>query len=354
MKQLLDFERYNPFRRPDWRFERVLGMIDQNTRLNGKCGRVTRFDDQFVRELKKFLLKYRNVQLTADERKNLGYEFPGLYWAYQAYEQRNAANTKLAEMMEARILAGMTNEEIAKEHHTLPDTVHWYEMAFFNVRERLESHDWIIEHVLMPAYTRDRSEAADRDDDGQRTVQNIVEPFFDSTLKFFAYYGGPFVLDVALTGFRRGALARSTDEAYEWFDRQTKNGIRHKTTSAAAKMPVNRYNVMELLTIHTQIMAIEKNDINSAGKNSTANQAIEAMLREIPWTFGKKRLAAVKGTMMEPLEISAAEPRDSEMQLLNAGIDPGNMNELVTLQLPAPQQPKLEQETPNANAQQSS
>lgn len=352
MKQFIDFEKYNPFRRPDWRFERVLSIVDQSVRTSGTCGRLTRFDDQYTRELRKFLLKYRNK--TGESRKLLGYAFPGLYWAYQAYEQRDAELSKLATMLEARLLSGQSNEEIAKLQFTLPDTAHWYELAFFNVRDRLEAHDWIIEHVLLPAYRRDMGAAQLADDDAHRPlVPNIVEPFFDSTLKFFAYYGGPYVLDIALTGFRRGTFARSPDEVFSWFDQQTRNVVRSKVTSAAAKLPVTRWNVMELLNVHTQIMAIEKSD-SSRIKQDTTIQTIEAMLKEIPWAFGRKRLEAVKGTLLEPLERSAAEPRDAELQLLSAGIDPGNARELALLGLPAPQQQKNDQESSYADTQQSS
>jgi hypothetical protein len=213
----IDFERYNPFRRPDWRFERVLRMVDRHP----SPGRSTKRDDEWVKGLRQFILRYRSA--SEAKRERLCYENPGLYFAWLIHE-RSEDEPEIAFMIEARILANQSGREICIESDTIPEAIDWYEHLFFDVRTRLRAHDWVMKHVLVPSVTRAQE---NKHDEGVRFPrQPLSEPFYDSTLKFFGYFGGPVLIDFMLAGFRRGVIARSSEDVSAWLDQYT---------SAAAK-----------------------------------------------------------------------------------------------------------------------
>jgi hypothetical protein len=78
---------------------------------------------------------------TDQEREQLGRQWPVLDAA-----RRLATGDKLLRWeVEARILAGQSDEEIASLCGQAPETIRWYEAVFFQVRDRLvRSRDWIM------------------------------------------------------------------------------------------------------------------------------------------------------------------------------------------------------------------
>jgi hypothetical protein len=349
----IDFERYNPFRRPDWRWERVLEIVDR--RENGRPGRTTKRDDTYIKGLRNFILRYRNGDEVA--RTQLGYENPGLLWAYQIFEARqDDAASRLAEIVEARILARQTDEQVADELHTLPQTVLWYEQLFFNVRDRLDGHDWILNHVLFPAVTRSREAALAANAEAAAPVPNpqrpVSEPFFDATIKFFAYFGGPLMLDYVLSGFQRGNLARSREEVGSWFDKHWTTRIKHRSAAASATFEVNRYSVMELFNCHASIMQIQKTQDDDAEKQSQMNKSIKAMMTNMGWAYGKDGEDTVAGTPIEPYDDGAVELRDDEVLLMHGGGKPDTIHEgLEKFTMPEPRRVGQEdRQHANANA----
>ena len=86
--------------------------------------------------------------------------------------------------VEARLLAGEPIEAIARRCGVPVETVEVYEQLFFNVTDRLENTSYILFCAIGPA----TYEGFDLDDPG-------------AVLRWFAYMGGPRVLD-----FRRQNL----------------------------------------------------------------------------------------------------------------------------------------------------
>src|SRR5579862_6417329 len=198
MKKRREIEKHNPFRRPDWRWQRVLDLVERFP----APGRCSRGDDEWVQAARSFLCYWRN----GDERlrDQLHQEIPGLVYAIQIYEQRK--DTPLpASFIEARLLAGQAAELIAKEHSTIPAAVRWYEALFFNVREYLHHRDWITSRVLAPLVISHLDCFAALRDDGAAAparppdaVTPVALPFDDVSLKFYAYFGGPVLVDLMI------------------------------------------------------------------------------------------------------------------------------------------------------------
>jgi hypothetical protein len=336
----LSWNSYNPFRRPDWRLERVLQIVDKYP-----AGKSTPYDDEYIKKYKTFLVKYRN----ADEitRQKLGYGNPGMFWAHQIYDCKASAHRK-STAIEARILARLDDDHIANELHTIPETIQWYELLFFNVRDRLNSGDWIVDHVLMPAYEASLTagiavaEGEQTDDDAPPLMPKFVrtplsEPFYDATLKMFGYFGGDRLLNYFLKcGFREGAKANSDDDIANWFDGHWSNRIRHRSTMAAQSFEVNKYNVMELFATHTRIIEIERSTDTQVSKTTQINVNVAAMLRNMPWAIGDAGRAMVANTALAQYDDGAAELRDSELMLISSGRTPSTVKGVDKLRLPPP------------------
>jgi len=351
MAQQIDFEKFNPFRRPDWRMDRVLQMVDRMP----NPGRSTKRDDDYVKGLRNFMLRYRAYDDAA--RNQLGYENPGLFWAYQIHDRREDDGKRKAIMVEARILAGQTDEQIADELGTVPGVVHWYEKVFFNVRDRLKNHDWVIDHVLMPAWEAEHlDEEEDEVNPAHVAFKQVSRPYFDCTTKFFAYFGGVFCLDYVLSGFRRGNQVMEREGVGEWMDNNYIDRLRHRSNMAMHTFEPNRYQIMQLFELNNQIIQIERNKDAALQAKDNFHKAVQAMLTSMDWAVGDEGNKLVEGTLVQKYDESAVELRDDEVLLLSAGRKPDKIEGIETFKLPPPR-PRGnagQEDQQHANAQQGS
>ncbi len=186
-----EFQRFNPFCEPDWRFARV-------TQLERDRNRCTRRDDEYIRRARVFYQRWQ-ARRQAD-RESLLWREPGLYYAMLIHEEA-VSNPHNSVILEAKLLAGEDDEAIAQTQGMLPEAVHWYEAMFFNVRPRLESWCWVVQQVLIPAALRC---ARTMDVHAANSGQSAANAFLDESLKSFGFFGGPKLLDFMIAGFHRG------------------------------------------------------------------------------------------------------------------------------------------------------
>ena len=114
-----DFERFNLFRKPEWRFDRVRSLLEGQPTPK----RCTSRDDSYVKTARNFLLRWKNKE-DDGSRRQLFYENPGLYYAFDLYE-RSTEDPTYPFIIQARLLAGMTSEEIAEVMPTTSETIDW-------------------------------------------------------------------------------------------------------------------------------------------------------------------------------------------------------------------------------------
>lgn len=328
------YQRYNVFRRPDWRWERVRAICERYP----TPGRASRRDDDYVKSAKNFLLRWRRIDTRAD-RDQLFFDYPGLFYAHEIYEKSHEDFEPKA-MMEARLLARQDPGQIAEVLCTRPETVEWYEAMFFNVADRLDSRDWITKHVLLPAIMRNYGLGGVPDAGAPIVTFNngvIARPFFDATLKLFAYFGGPHIIDFMLTGFQAGKPLHSPEAMGAWFDSNWANVIKRRSHQASLTFEVNKYNVMELFATHLQILAIEKSADNQDLKKTTIERHIEAMVNGIPFTVGDEGEAAAGRTPVGRYDTLAVELRDDDLLRVASGDEPAGLHaKMAPLGLPAP------------------
>lgn len=333
MKLNSEYQKFNAFRRPDWRFERVLEIVDRVP----SPGRCTRRDDEYVRLARSFVMRWRSKETRA-EREPLYWENPGLFYAYEIFEAAED-EPEPALFIEARLLAKQTPEAIAEAVSTSPDAVEWYERLFFNVSDRLANRDWVTKHVLMPAVTG-KSGGPNGIDEPKAPA--ITRRFLDGSLKMFAYFGGEHMVDVMLSGFQHGKPLRSPDDLHEWLDGQWRTTIRRRSAQAALQFDVNKYNVMQLFELHNQIRAIEQSSDGKDQQRNATERHIKAMMDNIPWVSGDAGRAVADDSRAAGLDDGAAEMRDDELILAGAGAPNREaLEEVRNLKMPPPSKKKF-------------
>lgn len=331
MAPAYDYQKYNVFRAPDWRWQRVIQLCDRQP----APGRCSRRDDAWVRAGRNFLLRWKAVR-NEQTRAELFRDHPGLYYAYEIYEKGQEDVTPRA-YLEARLLARQTAAEIADAVHTAPEAVEAFEALFFNVTDRLDAPDWVSKHVLLPAAMRNNGLGPLPSANTIFRDSTVARPFLDGTLKLFAYVGGPHLLDVLITGFQLGKPLNSPDELGAWFDGHWSNMVRRRSSQAMMMFETNQFNVMELFALHAKLMEIERSDDSKESQRTSIERHIAAMVADIPWTIGDDGADQFAGTAVGRLDEGAAELRDDELLQLAGGAASGPLETaLQPLALPPP------------------
>jgi hypothetical protein len=315
LKTYADYQKYNFFRTPEWRWERVLSLVDRPGDIPGRC---TRRDDKFVRAAKLFLPKRRFGDPLVLEK--LKFENPGLFYAYD-FHQAAQEDQDAAMYIQARVLARQTPEQIGKVLGILPEAVEWYCHLFFDVIPYLDQRDWITKQVIVPALVRTATKKPVDDDLPQNMFKDssVARPFMDGTLKLFAYHGGTHLVDLLIAGLQVGKPLVGQDDTDNWLDRTTGTTIRRRTAQAAQMFEINKYNVMELFAVHTRLMEIARSEENQDQARSVIEKHIKATVEEIPWAVGSDGEKLYDGTMVGRFDLMAGELRDDELILVASG-----------------------------------
>jgi hypothetical protein len=167
-----EFERFNPSRSPAWRWERAQSLWEQRRHFS------PHFDDEETHEALRYLRACRGRRGASSQAVIA--RFQDIHAARLLYEGDSEARTEV----EARILAGQTDAEIAWLTNIPTSTITVYEGLFFRCREHLDARDWISLQAI--------GTSADA----------------TSILKQLAYRGGPLALDIVLAVTRDRPLPR--------------------------------------------------------------------------------------------------------------------------------------------------
>ena len=319
-------QEYNFFRRPEWRFNRVLQLVDRRpTPL-----RCSKYDDEVVRQARAFLLKWRNGD--DRQRDELFAANPGLVSAYLIYE-RGVNDAEVEVVLQARLLTKMPFNEIALLSGVMPATIEYYEALFFNVRPYLTNRDWITRTILVPAIMRQFAQT----DGSTWNSPGLVKPFLDGSLKMFSYFGGPLVLDAMLHGFKVNQSCTSPDKLGEWLDGHWATVLRARSSAASAVFPIKEFAVGELFMAHAKIMELEKAEEAAGGPRNAIESHVGALMDEISWTVGAESAFGLDSTAVPEFDRGAAELRDGELLEAAGGKAlPAHLSEEIRLlELPA-------------------
>lgn len=328
-----DFQKYNFFRTPSWRWDRVLALLDRDD--GGPPGRCSRRDDDVVRAARGFVLRWRNGDVEA--RQRLLFERPDLFYAYD-FHQRLDDDPDAAMYIQARLLARQTPVQIGETMGVLPEAVERYAELFFDVIPYLDNRDWVTKQVLIPALFR--SPTIDDATGVAHGSHVTVRPFMDGSLKMFAYFGGPHLVDLMIAGMQAGRPLASPDDVSGWFDANVATTVRRRAAQAAQLFEINKYNVMELFAVHAKIMEIERSEESQDRSKSTQERHIKAMMDEIPWAVGDDGARLYGKTAVGRFDAMAAELRDDELILISSGRTAPTVAAAFPAALPPPRRVK--------------
>lgn len=323
LRTYAQIQKYNFFRQPDWRWERVLSLVDREP----TPGRCSRRDDDYVRKARSFVLRWRQAS-TETDRDRLMFENPGLHFAYQ-FNLRLVDDPEAAMYVQARLLARQTPEHIGNVMGVLPDAVRWYSLLFFDVLDRLDQRDWITKQILVPAMMRNNgtrpalSPGTEADSEAAMVLPSrdstIARPFLDGSLKLFAYFGGTHLVDVLIGGLEAGKPLTSPDDLKNWWDSTWSGAIRRRSAQASVQFEINKYNVLELFAVHTRIIEIERSEDSADQARTVTEKHIKAMVDEIPWAVGEAGAKVYSRTVVGRFDVMASELRDDELLKLASG-----------------------------------
>jgi hypothetical protein len=287
-------------------------------------GRCNIHDDEWVQGFRKFFARYRKADTSGNRKtlRALETSNPGLYYAHQIHI-RAFEHPEEAFMLRCRILSGQTDETIAADRHTLPETIQWYEKIYFNVRDRINAQDWIVREVLYPVIVEAETNGKLNTDQDTYVParRELVEPLFDPRIMWFSYFFGAIAVDFAMTGFFRNARPKSQEDIGNALESFVRNALGRVSAMGVHAVPINKYNVTEILAVFGQFLSIAKADSDEEQKQSMLEKSVNAMLTDMPWAVGDRGALLVANTAVEQFDNSPVELRSDQLLQLSAGED---------------------------------
>jgi len=235
-----------------------------------------------------------------------------LFWAHSIWIE-DKAPTRWA--IEARILAGETDESIAAKLGIEPSVVAAFAHVFFDIREKMAHTDYILNVVLADAVTRGLSERQ-----------------YDLLWKLMGYHGGEHTLSAIIGKFTPTAKPEAPDAVAGFFQDFAVNTMKYKAALAALTVQVNSHTQLPLIDSFVKYVEIERTTANASKAHSTIVENIGAMLAALPFRVGTKLDSST--LKMLPFDNGAAELRNDELMTLAVGGDVQDQKMIQELRYP--------------------
>lgn len=292
---MLPESRHNPMRAPHWRWLRAVSIDSGGVKASKNVDGPEGF--KWIRRALRLKRHHAAAGSRPDVLYNLARLDPALFWAHSIWaEDKQPTRWEI----EARILAGETDEEIAKKAGCEADVIGAYESVFFNVREKLQNTTYIVNVVMAEAVTR-----------------GMTERQYDLLWKMFGYRGGPYVLDAMISKFSEIETPKKSEDVSQFFQDAAINSMRMKASIAAMTVPINSHTQLSLLDSYVKYVEIERTTENAAKAQVGIVQNIGAMMQSLPFKIATKLDS--EGDKMLPFDSGAAELNGSELIIAATG-----------------------------------
>lgn len=279
----------NPFRVPDWRWQRATTLVDRPGRCQPASRRLDGPDGyKWINHGVRFLREYKRGA-AEDDLSGLASRRPSLFWAYQIWLSDNPTKT----FIEAHLLARSEDHYIAFRANTTPETIRAYEAMFFNVRPKLHHQSYILNCVIGP-----------------EVHTNVSEREYRLLWKLYGYFLGPHIVDALEAKFINPIWCSSPADLNAAVMDDAISTLKFKAAIAAKSLQVNQYTQLAILETFTKFIEIERNT-DSAGKaQDQILTHISAMMTTLPFAVGGRDSAGRlmnTGTPIAEYEQSAIE-----------------------------------------------
>lgn len=315
--------KYSPFRPTSWRYDRIVELLGAEGHNRFPIRNV---DDFETAHGYSFIKKWEHIasncpaNLLQDKLAELFPDDPALYYAYDIFLRPESDPCRIG--IEARLLARQTDNTIAKALCIYdPKTIDWYEKLFFNVRDRLESTDYISKQVIGNMLGKG----------GLEDPQN-----YGLSAKFFGYFGGEVMLEFVLNGIDRNiAPPREGDRIVDYADAFVESMVRGRSMLVAQQFQVDTYKIIPLLELHAKLIEEHNKAKMASGPKSQLEDVVSALVCAVPWSVGQNREQMLAQTPLgNYISGSAVEPRSADLLRIAAGEEVPHLLELKDSKLP--------------------
>jgi len=290
---------HDPFRPPDWRWERARWLIE-----HGKYARRSK-EDEFVLLAKQFRAAHRKCHTDLDMAL-LAEEFPGIFYALEL-KTNEELDSKWA--VEARLLTTEPFTRIAQKAKTTAEVIQWYERLFFNVRDALDSPDYLCNVVV-----------------GRSIHHGITDRDYDLLWKIYAIAFGPEVVDALVTTINNPTASACCSD-------DTKGTLARKSSIAARTMPVSFQQGM-IIELHTKLKELEQTGDGGPESHGMMIENVRSMLTIMGRLYYVNKPGAMAFPQLKHYDEQAVELRAHELMEIAAGVESDSHRALEHLKFP--------------------
>jgi hypothetical protein len=269
-----DLQRASFFRRPDWRWQRACWLVENGHYFS--CRRDDADTGRAVHYLRA-LARCRHSVPTPAVLKRFG----GIHAARQLHQGGGA--TRL--LVQARILARQTSDEIARRTGVPGQVIEAYESLFYHTRNFLDARDWIFAQAIH----------------GDKILDATV-PATGVLLKTFAYCGGPAVLEAVIPYLLGGKDLFDPPLDLSTFEGRREQMIR--LAVAAQMLPRDPATSAKLLKIMLIVQEMERKHRSDTPPAAILTENLAFRLAELPLhAQAKPQLASETPTLAAVTEV---------------------------------------------------
>lgn len=307
---MLNTFKNNPRRAPHWRWLRAVQIDGGGTKpskaLDGEEGFA------WIRRALRLKRHYDRAGNNSEKLYAAMLRDSDLFWAHSIWVEEKAP-TRWG--IEARVMAGESDEEIAKKTGTDPAVISAYVNTFFDIREKLANTDYVVNVVMADA-----------------VVRGLQERHYDLLWKMMGFHGGPYVLDAVINRFIPLVKPEGPDAVAGFFQDSAINSMKYKASLATLTVQINTHTQLPLIDSFVKYVEIERTTDSASKAQSSIIDNIGAMLNAMPVKVGTK-LDSVSVKML-PFDDGAAELRSDEMLVLASGGNLQNSADIQQLHFP--------------------
>lgn len=316
---MLDYAYSNPWRKPNWRWGRALGIVE-----GMQPGTTRRRDGELGYYWIKKAVKYLTAANAAQDeftKMSLALDEPAMFWSRWAFEQEKHPAKWI---MEARIMARASSQNIAYHANCGQEIVDTYEALFFDVRDKLDRRDYVNSAIF-----------------GDDVQTGIQERKYGILWKILGYAGGPHVLDAAMSKLTSPSWVNQPAHVSNFFQDVALTTMKKKAAIATMTVSVNANTQLDLLATFVKFVEIERTTESQGKVQDQIMEDLTSVLKALPW-----KRAGVAGPPPGPsydYDMSSVELTCDQLLLLGSGQPLENGAELLQLGFPEHTKPELEE-----------